>query len=82
MWSKQTNKSTPYSVLLIVYWGGGHNSLIVHHIIHKVVFKYFDLYVLLDITIKSYKKTAQEIVSNLINKNIFPLKVSSLRQDV
>ncbi len=27
-------------------------------------------------------KTAEKIVNNLINENIFPLKVSSLRQDV
>ncbi len=33
------------------------------------------------ITIKSDMKTGQKIVNNLINENIFPLKVSSLRQD-
>ncbi len=27
-------------------------------------------------------RTTQKIVNNLINENIFPLKVSSLRQDV
>ncbi len=34
------------------------------------------------IAIKNDKKTAQKIVNNLINENIFPLKVSSMRQDV
>ncbi len=39
------------------------------------------IFVLLFITIRSDMKTAQKIVNNLINENIFPLKVSSLRQD-
>ncbi len=34
------------------------------------------------ITIKSDMKSAQKIVNNLVNEDIFPLKVSSLRQDV
>ncbi len=32
--------------------------------------------------LKNDMKTAQKIANNLINENIFPLKVSSLRQDV
>ncbi len=39
------------------------------------------VFFLLFITIKSDMKIAQKIVYNLINENIFPLKVSSLRQD-
>ncbi len=40
------------------------------------------MYILyLYITIKSDMKTAQKRVNNLINGNMFPLKVSSLRQD-
>ncbi len=35
---------------------------------------------LLFITIKSDIKSAQKIVNNLINENIFPFKVSPLRQ--
>ncbi len=58
------------------------NSLIIHYcIIQQILFGYFDLYVLLFITIKLDMKTAQKVVNNLINENIFPLKVSSLRQD-
>ncbi len=38
------------------------NSLIIHGIIHQIVFEYFDLYFLLFITIKSDMKTAQKIV--------------------
>ncbi len=33
------------------------------------------------LAIKSDMKTAQKIVSNLMNENILPLKVSTLRQD-
>ncbi len=36
-----------------------HNSLIIHGIIHQIVFGYFDLYFLLFITIKYDMKTAQ-----------------------
>ncbi len=49
-------------------------------IIDQIVFEYNDLYVLLFIIIKSDMKTLQKIVNNLIDENIFPLEVSSLRQ--
>ncbi len=39
---------------------------------HQIVFGYFDLYCLLFITIKGDMNTAQKIVINLINENIFP----------
>ncbi len=39
----------------------------------------FDLYFLLFKTIKSDIKTVQKIDNNLINENIFPLQISSLR---
>ncbi len=39
------------------------------------MFGKFDVYVLLNI------KTAQNIANNLINENIYPLKINSLRQD-
>ncbi len=55
-----------------------HDSLIIHDIIHQIVFGYFDLYFLLFITIK-YMKTAQKIVNNSIKENRLPLKISSLR---
>ncbi len=55
------------------------NSLIIHRIIHQIVFGYFDLYFLLFITIKYYMKTAQKIVNNSIKENRLPLKLSSLR---
>ncbi len=45
------------------------------------MFVYFKLYFLLFITINNYMKTAQNIADNLINDNIFLLKVCSLRQD-
>ncbi len=56
-----------------------HNSLIIHGIIHQIVFGYFDLYFLLFIRIKYDMKTAQNIVNNSIKENRLPLKVSSLR---
>ncbi len=56
-----------------------HNSLIIHGIIHQIVFVYFDLYCLLFITIKYDMKNAQTRVNNSIKENRLPLKVSSLR---
>ncbi len=56
-----------------------HNLLIIHGIIHQIMFGYFDLYFLLFITIKYNMKTAQKIVNNSMKENILPLKVSSLR---
>ncbi len=56
-----------------------HNSLIIHDIIHQIVFGYFDLYFLLFITIKYDMKTAQKIVNNSIKENRLPLKVILLR---
>ncbi len=53
----------------------------IYNIIRQIIFGYFDLYLLLFITTKSDMKTAQKIVNNLINENIFLLKVSLLRQD-
>ncbi len=50
-----------------------------HGIIHKIVFGYFNLYLFLFITIKSQMATAQKIVNNLINENIFPLKVIKIK---
>ncbi len=41
---------------------------------------YVDVYFVLYITIKSDMKTAQKVVNNLMNENIFPLKVISIRQ--
>ncbi len=70
----------PYQAALRVYcYLFFHNSLIIHSIIHQMVFGYFDLYVLLFITIKYDMKTAQKIVNNSIKENRLPLKVSSLR---
>ncbi len=37
------------------------------------MYGYFDFYVVLFKTIKSDLKTAQKIVNNLINENVFPL---------
>ncbi len=70
-------------MLLRVYWYlfVFHNSLIIHGIIHQMMVGYFDLYFLF-IIIKSDMKIAYKTVINLINEKIFPLKVSSLRQDV
>ncbi len=59
-----------------------HNSIIIHRIIHKIVFGYFDLYFLLFITIKYDMKTAQKIVNNSMKENRLPLKVSSLRYNI
>ncbi len=58
-----------------------HTSLIIHGVIHQIVFGYFGLYFLIFITIKydMDMKTAQKIVNNSIKENILSLKVSSLR---
>ncbi len=71
----------PYKAALRVYcYLFFHNSLIIHGIIHQIVFGYFDLYFfLLFITIKYDMKTAQKIVNNSIKENRLPLKVTSLR---
>ncbi len=67
---------------LKVYWYLlSYNSLIIMTFIHQIVFGCFDLYVLLSKTIKSDMKPAQKIINNLMNKNRFHLKISSLRQD-
>ncbi len=52
-----------------------HNSLIIHGIIHQIVFEYFDLYFWLFITIDYDMKT----VNNSIKEKRLPLKFSSLR---
>ncbi len=46
-----------------------HNLLIIHGIMHQMMFGYFDLYFLLFITIKYDMKTAQKIVKNSIKEN-------------
>ncbi len=43
-----------------------------------IVFGYFDVYFEIFITIK----TGEKVYNNLINESIFPLTISSLRQDV
>ncbi len=49
-----------------------------HDFIHQNVHGYFDLYIFfLFITIRSDMKNAHKLSNNLINENIFPLKVSS-----
>ncbi len=55
-----------------------HNLLIIHVIIHQMMFGYFDLYFLLFITIKYDMKPAQKIAKYSIKENRLPLKVSSL----
>ncbi len=65
------------SICLLFY-----KSLIIQDMIYQIVFGNFDLYFLQFITNTSHIKTAQKTINNLINKNIFHLKVSSLRQDV
>ncbi len=54
-------------------------------LITKIVFGYLKVIFFTIYTIKSGMKTTQKLVNNLINENItlfiFPLKVSSLRQD-
>ncbi len=47
--------------------------------IQQLVFGDFNLYVLLFITIKRDMKTAEKIINNVINENIFLLKISSLK---
>ncbi len=59
-----------------------HNSHIIHSNINQPVFGYFDLYFVPYINIKSDMKTAEKIVNTIINENIFPIKVSLLRQDM
>ncbi len=56
-----------------------HNSLILHGIIHQIVFGYFYFYFLLFITITFDMKTAHKIVNNSTKENRLPLKVTSLR---
>ncbi len=61
-------------LLLFVFF---HNSLIImiiHGIIHQIVFGYFDLQILPFITIKYDMKTAQKIVNNSIKENRLLLK--------
>ncbi len=65
--------------LRVYYYLSFHSSLITRGIIHQIVFGYFDLYVLLFITIKYDMKTAQKIVRYSIKENRLPSKVSSLR---
>ncbi len=65
---------------VLLVFGFTHNSLTIQVIICQKVFRYFDFYILLFITIQSDMKTAQTNVNNLINTNIFPLKVSRIRQ--
>ncbi len=43
--------------------------------IHPIVLECFDLFT----AIKHDMKTAQKIVNNIINENIFPLMISSLK---
>ncbi len=59
-----------------------YNSLIIHGSIHQIVLGYIWFICLLNISIKRSMTTAQKIVNNLMNENIFPLQVSSLRQVV
>ncbi len=58
-----------------------HNTLIIYGIVHQIVLGYFGLYILQFKTFKSDMTTVQKIVNNLINEDLFPLNVSSLRQD-
>ncbi len=67
----------PLRVYCILF---SHNSLIIHSMINQIVFGYFDVFILLCITIKSDMKTVKKIVTNLINENISS-NVSSLRCD-
>ncbi len=49
-----------------------HDLLIILNIIIHILFGYFDVYVIQCITIKGDMNTAQTIVIDLINENIFP----------
>ncbi len=57
------------------------NSILIYGIIQQMSFDTL-IYIFTNYNINSDRKTVQKIFNYLINENIFPLKISLLRQDV